>query len=232
MSPQITVGEGGFTGPPGTYPVILAKIEGPKTITAKRGPTAGQSSDIYDWTFVVVGGEYEDAEIDATSSTASGPKSKLYSFLTALLGGQAPQAGQTFELADLKGRMALATVVREESGWAKIAQLSAMPVQYMQQQFAQVTGAPVAAPPAPPAYAPPQAAPAAPQQPIPAPVAPTPAPAPVIPVQPVPAAPVPQPAAAPPQPGEFVMPAGQQGVPAPAAPLREQVAGPAGELPF
>lgn len=225
--PGITIGQGGPNIPDGVYPVALTKIEGPKTITAKRGPTAGQSSDIYDWTFVVMAGEYQDTEIDATTSTNSGPRSKLFAWITALLGGQPPVVGQTFQLTDLTGRMAFATIQRDESGWPRITSLGAMPTQAVQQVFGQVTGAPVQAPQqpvqAPPAAAAPPPANVIPQHPVPA------APVPQAPPQPVQAPPAPQ--QPPQQPGQFVMPAGQPQA-APQAPLREQVASGSGDLPF
>lgn len=178
MSPLITVGQGGPNIPDGVYPVALTALAGPRTVTAKRGANAGKDVELFDWTFVVMGGDYEDTEIQESSSTASGPRSKMYGWLTALFGGQAPPAGTALEANDLVGRLALATIQRDpETGWPKIVSLGAMPQQMLSQQFARTTGAPAAVPtppapviqqqqvPAAPTYVAPQPAPAA-QQPV------------------------------------------------------------------
>jgi hypothetical protein len=123
----ITVKQGGVEIDDGVYPVVLTAISEPKTVQVTRGPKAGQEMDLLDWTFAIVEGQYADTEITVSSSTASGPKSKMFGFLTALLGGKAPTVGQSFERTDLVGRMALATVRRDESGWPRIENLGAMP---------------------------------------------------------------------------------------------------------
>lgn len=130
---------------PGTYVVSLANLEGPRTIYPQSGPNAGKEVSIYDWTFTLDDGQ----EIGGTTSTASGPKSKLYAWLTALQGGRPPAVGQTFALADLIGRPALATISMNDGGWPKIENLSALPRQMLEQHLAQATGAPVAAAPQP-----------------------------------------------------------------------------------
>ena len=148
--PFMTVSSGGPDIDDGVYPVTLTAIEGPKTITPQNGPNAGQDVDIFEWAFVVDEGDYENTEIQATTSTASGPRSKMFAFLTALMGGKAPQVGTSFEVTDLVGRRALATIRRSDSGWPRIENLGALPAQ-MQQRQAQATEpaqqqAPAAAP--------------------------------------------------------------------------------------
>jgi hypothetical protein len=143
--PLITI-KSGADIPDGVYPVILAGIEGPKTITPQQGPNAGQEVEILSWKFVVLDGKYKDTEIEATSSTASGPRSKLYGFLTALFNGTPPQIGANFEASDLTGRMALATIQRSESGWPRIVNLGAVPAGMLGKQVAAATGAPVSGP--------------------------------------------------------------------------------------
>ena len=75
--PFITVNRGGPDIPqnftPGAYIVVLSDISGPKTVTAQRGPKAGQDIDLLDWTFNVFDGEFEGLEVTASTSTASGP---------------------------------------------------------------------------------------------------------------------------------------------------------------
>jgi hypothetical protein len=145
--PLITVSQSGSDIPPGVYPVILASIEGPKTIVPQSGPNAGKEVDILSWNFVVSDGEWQDTEIEATTSTSSGPRSKLYGFLTALFGGTPPPTGASFEAKDLSGRVALATIDRTESGWPRIVNLGAMPATMLAQHVGRVTGAPLAAQP-------------------------------------------------------------------------------------
>ena len=136
---------GGADIPDGVYPVILTDIRGPKTVTAQRGPNAGQDVDLLDWIFNVdqPGSPVDGLEISASTSTASGPRSKMYSYLTALLNGVAPAIGTGFEKPQLVGRRALATIQKDVDGWARIVNLGAMPVTQQQQQFAQATGTPV-----------------------------------------------------------------------------------------
>lgn len=153
--PFIEVKGGGPDIPDGVYPVILSDIVGPRTVTAQRGPKAGQDVDLLDWKFVISDGPHAEIEIEASTSTASGPRSKMYAFLTALFGGRAPAIGTAIEKGDLVGRVALATVQKDEEGWLRITNLSAAPVMA---QYPAPGVAPVAAD-APPA--PVQAAPAA-----------------------------------------------------------------------
>jgi hypothetical protein len=148
--PFMTVSSGGPDIDDGVYPVTLTAIEGPKTITPQNGPNAGQDVDIFEWAFVVDEGDYENTEIQATTSTASGPRSKMFAFLTALLDGKAPQVGTSFEVTDLVGRRALATIRRSESGWPRIENLGALPAQM---RTAPAQAAPEQAPAAAPAPA-------------------------------------------------------------------------------
>jgi hypothetical protein len=149
MSPLITVKQGGSEIPPGVYPVTLVTIEGPKTIVPNAGPNAGKEVEILSWNFAVDEGEWEGEEIEATTSTSSGPRSKLYGFLTALFSGKPPSTGDSFEAKDLCGRRALATIDRSESGWPRIANLGAMPASMLGARVAAATGAPVTQPGAP-----------------------------------------------------------------------------------
>lgn len=125
--PFVIVKQGGIEIPDGVYPVILTAISEPKTVQVTRGPKAGSEMDLLDWTFAIDGGEHEGIEISTSTSMASGPKSKMFGYLTALLGGRPPVVGQAFEKTDLIGRLALATIRRDEGGWPRIENLSAVP---------------------------------------------------------------------------------------------------------
>ncbi len=126
--PFITVSKGGTSDiPDGVYSVTLTDIKDPRTVTAKTGPKAGQDIDLLDWIFVIDEGPHEGKQIDASTSTASGPKSKMYSYLVALFGGAAPPAGTNLEKGDLIGRDAFATVRADADGWLRIDNLGAKP---------------------------------------------------------------------------------------------------------
>jgi hypothetical protein len=141
----IEVTQSGPDIPDGVYPVVLVDIKGPKTVTAQRGPKAGQDISLLDWEFAVADGPHADVVIPATTSTASGPRSKMYAYLTALSNGIAPAIGSKFEKGDLVGRMALATVKKDEAGWLRIENLGAMPASMLAKAVAKATDAPVKA---------------------------------------------------------------------------------------
>jgi hypothetical protein len=123
----ITISAGALPPPtdlkPGVYEVTLTDISGPRAIFPQSGPNAGKEVQLRDWTFALEDG----TEVTGSASTASGPKSKTYAWLTALLGGSPPAVGQSYPKSQLIGREALATIAIEEGGWAKIANLSARP---------------------------------------------------------------------------------------------------------
>lgn len=161
----ITITKGGGGGmrngetvevPNGVYSVTLVEIHDPKTVTARQGPKSGEDIDLIDWDFAIDEGPLDGTVIQASTSTASGPKSKMYAYLTALFGGQSPPAGTALEKKDLQGRSALATIRTDESGWPRIDNLGAKP--NWQPQVAQPASAPVVAPA--PAAGPAAAAPA------------------------------------------------------------------------
>lgn len=143
--PTLTVTSGGPDIDDGIYPMYLKKLEGPKTIVPQSGPNAGKDVEIFDWIWETAAG----VEIAASTSTASGPRSKMFAWLTALHGGRPPQVGQQFQSEDLVGRWVLGTVRKDETGWARIVNLAGMPQDMQQRQFAQATGAPVQAEGAP-----------------------------------------------------------------------------------
>lgn len=142
--PLFEVKAGGIEIADGVYPVILTAIAGPKLVTAQQGPNAGKEIELFDWTYAIdAPGTTEDGlEITASTSTASGPKSKMFSWLTALMGGKPPAVGTKFETQDLVGRAALATIRTGESGWPRLENLGAMPAAMLGQRVAAATGAP------------------------------------------------------------------------------------------
>lgn len=156
--PLFEVKAGGPEIADGVYPVILTDIKGPKTVTAQRGPNAGQDIDLFDWVLAVdAPGTPQDAMVIETStSTASGPRSKMFAYLTAFHNGVAPAIGTKFEREHLVGRRALATIQKDQEGWPRVTNLGALPASMLQQSFAAATGVPLQAvgAPAPAAAAP------------------------------------------------------------------------------
>jgi hypothetical protein len=137
-SPFITISRGGPATDleDGVYTVTLTEISDPKTVMAQRGPNAGNEISLIDWTFAVDEGELEGSEITATTSTASGPKSKMYAYLTALFGGKAPPVGTQLTKDHIVGRRALATIAHNDGGWPIVANLGAIPNTMPQAQAA------------------------------------------------------------------------------------------------
>jgi hypothetical protein len=108
---------------PGTYVVTLIEISEPREILPQTGVNAGKLVTLRDWTFALEDG----TEVRGSASTASGPKSKSFAWITALLGGTPPSIGQVVQFSQLVGREVLATITVDEGGWSKIANLSAKP---------------------------------------------------------------------------------------------------------
>lgn len=143
----------------GTYVHTVKGIER-KTITPKKGDQAGQKVDILEWKFdlndLVTGEQITDFETGepivsrATSSMASGPKSKSSQFLVALLGADAVKPGNQFSQEDLIGAKALGTVVHDDNDYAKTESLSAMPRSARRTVQQQAAPAPAAAEPTAP----------------------------------------------------------------------------------
>lgn len=181
--PLFEVKAGGSNIPDGVYPVHLGDIKGPKTVVAARGPNAGEEVTLFDWIFYITmpGDALDGQEISGSTSSSSGPRSKMFAWLTALHNGAAPAVGTSFEKDQLVGRMALATIQRDTEGWPRLVNLGAMPASMLQQGFAAATGttaAPLPAQNAPQATAAPAVASTLPHQQIvpPQPVAARPAP--------------------------------------------------------
>lgn len=136
----------------GTYVGTLSSIE-KKTIVPKQGKQAGEEVDIFEWRFdlahlsdgedVKAGDPVTDFDTGepiigrATSSTASGPRSKLSGFLVALLGPQAIEPGAQYGESDLVGKKALVTLVADGGGYPKVESLAAMPRSGRRQTVAQ-----------------------------------------------------------------------------------------------
>ncbi len=107
---------------PGTYTVTLTDISKPRPIYPQSGPNAGKEVMLRDWTFTLD----DDRQITGSASTASGPKSKTFAWLTALL-GHPPVVGQDYPRSQLVGRLVLATIILDDAGYPRVQQLTMLP---------------------------------------------------------------------------------------------------------
>jgi len=141
---DITIGAGGPSPEDdvadGTYPLMLTEIGDWREVTIRQGDRAGEKTYLRDWQFKVTDGEFAGRGARTSASAAAGPKSKQYGLIVALNGGKPPAVGEKFNVDDLVGRVALGKVIHDDGGYPKVDALLAMPVQQVQQQFAQATG--------------------------------------------------------------------------------------------
>jgi hypothetical protein len=114
--PLIKVTSGAPNIPPGTTAATLISLR-PKVIN-----TADGEKDVLEWTFST-----DNGEISAISSLNTGPKSKTFAFLVALLGKENVNIDDGFDEPDLVGKQALASIVIDDRGWPKIDALIPMP---------------------------------------------------------------------------------------------------------
>ena len=94
---KISRGPGSADIAAGVYEVTLAAVEGPKTIYPANAP---EGTDVLDWRFVLDDG----SEVSGTTSTSSGPRSKMYAWLTALNSGRAPEIDDEIDTDSLVGQ--------------------------------------------------------------------------------------------------------------------------------
>jgi hypothetical protein len=103
--------------PPGTYPATLIGIAPKKLITKFSKP--GVEDDFLEWTWQVEGPD-EDIEITSLTSVATGPKSRIVEYLTAMLGAEAVGVGLGFDEKDLVGKKVQVQTIVTEDGYSKI----------------------------------------------------------------------------------------------------------------
>jgi hypothetical protein len=119
--PLITVKAG--TGmPPGTYPATLISIS-PKRMVTQYSKN-GEEQDFLEWAWDVDG-----TEIRSLTTTATGPKSRIFEYLVALLGADKVVVDAGFEENDLVGKRALLSLVLNDDGFSKVDRVVAAPKQ-------------------------------------------------------------------------------------------------------
>jgi hypothetical protein len=140
MPPFITVRSATSDIPDGVYRLRLVAISDPKTVTIRYGERAGQNMELIDWTWVIASGPHKDKEIQSSTSLATSPRSKMFSYLTAFDGGRKPQSGTDFEKADLIGRLVSGTIQVDDNGWPQITNIGAIPADDLGEELAAATG--------------------------------------------------------------------------------------------
>jgi hypothetical protein len=139
--PLITVTAGTPVLPAATYPATLIGIK-PKRLTTKFSKP-GTEDDFLEWTWLVEGSD-KDVEVTSLTSVATGPKSRIFEYLTALLGAGNVNINDGFDENDLVGKKAQLSIVVTEDGFSKVDQIVAPVV-----TRASRAAAPAAAPAAP-----------------------------------------------------------------------------------
>jgi hypothetical protein len=135
--PLITVTAGTPVLPAATYPATLIGIR-PKRMATKFSKP-GTEDDFLEWTWLVEGKD-KDVEITSLTSVATGPKSRIFEVLTALMGAGNVNINDGFEESDLVGKKAQLSIIVTEDGFSKVDQIVAPMV---------TRNAPAAAPAAP-----------------------------------------------------------------------------------
>jgi hypothetical protein len=108
----------------GTYTATLTAIE-PLTVDTTN-PDTGQAEtrDLLRWVFAI---EPEGREVRGLTSRATGPKSKLYKWIGAMLGADALGTGVKFRRRDLIGREIMLVVGRDKNGWGTVTDVVPLP---------------------------------------------------------------------------------------------------------
>ena len=112
----MTIG-GGASLEPGTYEATLTALEDFHYDDGEGEKTLRR------WTFgtdEVDAATGEAISIDGVSSLATGPKSKAFAWLTALI-GRTPTTGESFTPSTLVGRPCMVTVILNDDGYSKVS---------------------------------------------------------------------------------------------------------------
>lgn len=120
--PLITV-KSGSSVPAGTWLADLLSIA-PKRMVTQYSKN-GEEQDFLEWTWLVHGPE--DGEINSLTTTATGPKSRIFEYLTALLGADKVKVDAAFEESDLVGKQVMVQIVITDDGFSKIDKIMGAP---------------------------------------------------------------------------------------------------------
>jgi len=121
--PLITV-KSGSSVPAGTWLAELVGIA-PKRMVTQYSKN-GEEQDFLEWTWLVHGKD-GDGEINSLTTTATGPKSRIFEYLVALLGAAKVQVDAGFEESDLVGKQVMVQIVITDDGFSKIDKIMGAP---------------------------------------------------------------------------------------------------------
>lgn len=79
-----------------------------------------------EWQFAVEEGE-DVIEVSGTTTTATGPKSKAFRWITALVGAANVKPGANFQPSDLIGLEAQLVIGVNKNGYSKVDDVTALP---------------------------------------------------------------------------------------------------------
>lgn len=129
---DITISAGGkpgaFRGEQGVYPAVLTThtLEGP--FQSKQNP--GEEFKLHEWGFAIDDDDLPDDEkmVWCTSGESTGPKSKTFGIITALMGGKQPPVGTKLNIEQhLVGRSALVDVRENDRGYLDVVAVTPLP---------------------------------------------------------------------------------------------------------
>jgi hypothetical protein len=135
----ITAGsrEGAYRGEVGNLPGVLVSHtiyppEDQPPLKSKQNPN--ETYRLREWGFSIHGAPDDADMVWVTSGMSTGPKSKTYGIIQALLAGKQPPVGTTLDInKHLIGRMALVTVEESEKGYLDGKTVTAMPAALLAQ---------------------------------------------------------------------------------------------------
>lgn len=124
--------EGAYRGEVGVLPgtLVTHTLEGP--FESKQKP--GEQFKLHEWGFAIHGAPEGAEMVWVKSGESTGPKSKTYGIISALLAGRQIPNGTTLDInKHLIGRMALVTVEENDKGYLDGTTVTAMPAALLAQ---------------------------------------------------------------------------------------------------
>lgn len=109
----------------GTFPATLVGFERKGPFDDAKNP--GQQYHLLEWAFSIDNAG-DNSMVWTATGESTGPKSRTYGIISALLAGKQPPVGTQLDIEKhLIGRRALVTVAKDEKGYMKVQSVSALP---------------------------------------------------------------------------------------------------------
>lgn len=118
-----------FAGPDGSYLATLIGVTEPITAKSTMADARGDGTWTYrDWTFAIDGGQYDGQVLDVrANASSSGPKSKQFAIIAALIGRTPPVGAQIDIQAHLVGRQCLLGIKTNDNDYPYADTFMAVP---------------------------------------------------------------------------------------------------------